>query len=130
MEPSSKKSRSICPIAAILVAAVLLCGYFTAPARADDGQGSQALAEGKRDMIAGHFRQAIRLFRQAAVKGNGLAMFGIGFLYDRGEGVPKDEGRAMAWWRKAAAKGGRAALLALKAITRAKGGKKMANQGR
>lgn len=110
--------RKSSPATTIIVAAVLwgLCGYFTVPARADGGQGSQSLAQGRRDMLVGHYRHAMRRFRQAAAKGNGEAMYTIGVLYGQGNGVPQDYAKAMTWCRKAAAKGNGEAMNAIGAL--------------
>ena len=107
MESGIEVSRRSSRIAAIIIAAALVgwCGYFTAPACADGGQGSRALARGRRDGIAGHYRHAMRRFRQAAVKGNGEAMCDIGILYEHGEGVPQDYAKARPWFRMAAENG-------------------------
>ena len=102
----SVRSRLVAAIIIIIAAALVGgCGYFTAP--------SGALARGRHDMTVGHYRQAMRRFRQAAAKGNGDAMNNIGVLYDRGEGVPRDYAKAMAWFRKAAAKGDGLAMYAI-----------------
>jgi TPR repeat protein len=53
----------------------------------------------------GHFAIAMRAFRADAAKGNALAASNIGYLYERGLGVPQNYAEAMAWYRKAAAQG-------------------------
>ncbi|MFM1854896.1 MAG: hypothetical protein RLZ83_205 [Pseudomonadota bacterium] len=53
----------------------------------------------------GHYAIAMRAFRADAAKGNALAASNIGYLYERGLGVPQNYAEAMAWYRKAAAQG-------------------------
>ena len=38
-------------------------------------------------------------------KGHIVAQFALGFMYERGEGVPKDSAQAVAWYRKSAEQG-------------------------
>ena len=47
----------------------------------------------------------MRWYRKAAVKGDGRAMFNIGYQYEWGRGVEKDHIEAARWYRKAADKG-------------------------
>ena len=49
-------------------------------------------------------QQAIKLFRQAAGKGDGVAQSNLGRLYAEGMGVAKDEKEAVKWFKKAAEK--------------------------
>ena len=43
--------------------------------------------------------------RQAAEKGDATAQFNLGEMYNRGEGILKDHGKASEWWHKAAVQG-------------------------
>ena len=49
-----------------------------------------------------NFSEAMRLYRQAAERGNGAATNEIGYMYYRGAGVSKDPSEEVRWWRKAA----------------------------
>jgi TPR repeat protein len=51
------------------------------------------------------FNSAAALYQQAAYQGFAAAEIGLGFLYDVGQGVPKDYAQAMLWYRKAADQG-------------------------
>ncbi len=48
---------------------------------------------------------ALRLWQLAAKQGETLAQFGLGAMYERGQGVPRDYGEAVKWWRLAAEQG-------------------------
>ena len=44
-------------------------------------------------------------YRFAAERGQGLAQFKLGVMYDNGEGVPEDDKQAVKWYRLAAEQG-------------------------
>lgn len=50
-------------------------------------------------------RRTMAWFRKAAKHGDADAQYLIGLLYNRGEGVPKNNKRAKSWMRKAAKNG-------------------------
>ena len=52
---------------------------------------------------------AVELYRKSASAGNTDAMFQLGRLYERGEGVKKDDSEALRWFRLAATGGHKAA---------------------
>jgi len=56
---------------------------------------------------------AVRLYQQAAEKGNAEAQYRLGILYDQGEGVSKNQEEAKRWWALAAGQGNLAAKTAL-----------------
>jgi TPR repeat protein len=56
--------------------------------------------------------QAITLMRESSDKGNGMAAYQVGYLYEMGEGVEKDFGEALKWYDKGAKLGAPAALAA------------------
>lgn len=43
--------------------------------------------------------------RKAAQEGNANAQYDLGFVYDKGQGVPQDDAQAVFWYRKAAEQG-------------------------
>lgn len=53
---------------------------------------------------SGENDEAARLFKLAAGQGDPAGLFGLGFMYIKGEGVAKDEGTGMALVRRAAEK--------------------------
>jgi TPR repeat protein len=57
-------------------------------------------AHGRRD-----YATALRLWRPLADQGNAEAQYALGFMYDRGQGVPKNYAGAAKWWRLAADQG-------------------------
>ncbi len=50
---------------------------------------------------AGHFAEAIALWRPAAEAGSARAQFGLAVAYDLGQGVAKDVAQACLWYRRA-----------------------------
>src|SRR6516225_3751424 len=51
------------------------------------------------------FRSALVLYRKAVAQGYADAQFALGFMYDKGRGVPQNYGEASKWYRKAAEQG-------------------------
>ena len=51
------------------------------------------------------FLEAARLYEKAAAGGNAEAMYSLGRMYFKGQGVTKDTGQARKWWEKAASAG-------------------------
>jgi hypothetical protein len=66
--------------------------------RADDNAGQSAYATGR-------FVDALRIWRPLAESGDPRAAFGLGLLYDLGEGVGQDAAAAYLWYRRAAEAG-------------------------
>src|ERR1051326_5820390 len=53
--------------------------------------------------------EAVRWYRRAAEQGHAVAQYELGFCYESGQGVTKDEVEAVRWYRKAAEQGHAAA---------------------
>lgn len=53
----------------------------------------------------GNFAVALREWRSLADQGDARAQFRLGYMYDKGSGVPQDHAEAMRWYRKAAEQG-------------------------
>ena len=51
------------------------------------------------------FAESLDETRQKAKSGDAAAQANLGYLYDTGEGVPKDSTEALTWYRKAADQG-------------------------
>ena len=49
--------------------------------------------------------EGLKLLMANADKGDAQAQFNLGLLYQRGDGVPKDYGKAVSWYRKSAEQG-------------------------
>jgi uncharacterized protein len=64
-------------------------------------------------VVSQNYVEAVKWFRLAADQGNGYAQFNLGFMYDKGEGVPQDYAEAVKWYRKAADQGNGAAQVGL-----------------
>jgi localization factor PodJL len=77
-------------------------------ARAEAALGLRAL-DGA-DGVPANLPQAVRLLARAAERGQAVAQFRLGTLYDRGQGVPIDGSRAVYWYELAANQGNRKAM--------------------
>ena len=68
--------------------------------------GGPAVAGPFEDAIAAHdkgdFATALRLFRPLAEQGKSSALFNLGLMYRKGEGVPQDYAAAVSLYRKGA----------------------------
>lgn len=53
----------------------------------------------------GHFATALRAWKDAARAGNAKAQVNVGYMYERGFGVPQSYVEALRWYRQAAAAG-------------------------
>jgi TPR repeat protein len=70
---------------------------------------TEAVSKGKAAIDRHDYGQALRWYRQAADEGDATAQTTLGYLYEKGLGVPQSYGDALAWYRKAAAQGHAAA---------------------
>ena len=51
------------------------------------------------------YKEAVRLYRLYAEQGHAEAQFNLGFVYDKGKGVPQDDKEAIKWYRLSAKQG-------------------------
>jgi TPR repeat protein len=51
--------------------------------------------------------------RQAALEGSAIAAYEVGYMYENGDGVARDDGEAVRWFQYGAARGGRECEMAL-----------------
>lgn len=86
----------------MFLAIAALIGVFAAasivPAPAQAGFKDGMVAHQR-----GDYSGALRAFRQGAAKGEGLAIFSLGFMYFKGQGVKRDAIQAHMWFDLAAA---------------------------
>ena len=78
------------------------CAYAVsrdAPEKSDSSDPGQSA------YAAGRFIDALRIWRPRAEQGDARAAFGLGLLYDLGEGVGQDAAAAYGWYRRAAEAG-------------------------
>ena len=61
--------------------------------------------KGLRAYDKGDYKTALQEWRPLAEQGNAYAQGMLGFMYNNGKGVAKDDGQAVAWLRKAAEQG-------------------------
>ena len=57
-----------------------------------------------------NLQDAVKFLTQAAEKGQAVAQYRLGTLYERGQGVPADSAKAMHWYEMAANQGNRKAM--------------------
>lgn len=72
------------------------------------GQTGQALAGAVEGMTAyrqGDFERAMREWEPLAVRGDRIAQFNLGLMYENGKGAARDKARAAHWYRRSAAQG-------------------------
>jgi uncharacterized protein len=55
--------------------------------------------------LSGNYATALREWTPLAEQGNANAQYGLGYLYNNGQGVPQDYKIAVKWWRLAAEQG-------------------------
>ena len=53
----------------------------------------------------GDYATALKIIRPFAEQGDADAQFGLGYMYDEGQGVPQDDAEAAKWYLKAAEQG-------------------------
>jgi uncharacterized protein len=53
----------------------------------------------------GDYSEWLRLIQPAALQGNAMAQWALGFTYESGKGLPQDYTEAVKWYRLAAMKG-------------------------
>jgi uncharacterized protein len=62
-------------------------------------------AEADAAYARGDYATAYRLLKPLAEQGNARAQYNLGFMHEKGQGVPKDDTEAVKWFRKAAEQG-------------------------
>jgi TPR repeat protein len=82
-----------------LVVAVLAIGLFCTSAI------SGSFEDGQAAYWRGDFVAALRIFQPLAEAGAARAQVALGLLYEDGQGVGRDYGQAVYWYRKAADQG-------------------------
>src|SRR5665647_2078609 len=91
------------PSAALILIASLLSFLMACPILAGPTEDSKEAYRG------GDYEAAYQLSKPQAEKGDAVAQFILGFLYDEGKGVPQDYAEAAKWYRRAAKQGNKAA---------------------
>ena len=61
-----------------------------------------AFEDGRRAYERADYTTAYREWRPLAEGGDAAAQFLVGFMHERGQGVPPDPAEAVAWYRRAA----------------------------
>lgn len=94
---------------ATLVVTLLLAGCAGTESTAQ----SQRFEEGRQAYVAGDYGTAFERLITEAEAGHPDAQYTIGYMYYEGQGVQRDEDRALDWIRRAAGNGSGPALEAL-----------------
>jgi uncharacterized protein YdaT len=63
---------------------------------------SEDFKQGKQLLDAGKYAEALPLLTTAALDGNAIAQRFLGWMYERGKGLPQSDTRAFEWYQKAA----------------------------
>jgi TPR repeat protein len=66
---------------------------------------TKTIEEGRDAYKKGDYKEASRIFKPLAERGDVGAQFTLGEMHSRGQGVPKDEADATKWYRMAADQG-------------------------
>jgi TPR repeat protein len=116
--PQVKKSRTaaISGVTVLAIAGVAAAVWFASggfgphpipapPTAANPTNPADALAKARVALDNKDYVEAMRWFRQAADQGSPSAQTHVGYLYEKGLGVPQDYAEAMRWYRKAADRG-------------------------
>ena len=70
---------------------------------------TKTIEEGRDAYKKGDYKTAYRIFKPLAERGDVGAQVSLGEMYNRGQGVPRDEAGALKWYRMAADQGHAAA---------------------
>lgn len=92
---------------------ILICCGSVALAKASATPASDALDILQRAQTAyasGRFREALNQYELAAARGDATAMFQLGVMHERGEGVPANIAAAAIWYRRSAESGSVSAM--------------------
>jgi hypothetical protein len=96
-------SRSMRTLIATLIAFML---FATTPVVAGDSVLNPLPSEdGAAAFKAGDYQKAFRLLKPLAKQGDAWAQYGLGVMYDEGNGVSVDNAKAVHWYTKAAKQG-------------------------
>jgi hypothetical protein len=87
-------------IQASIVAVVMALGCVSAWAGPKEDY-----RKGREHEQAEDYAEAVKWYRKAADQGYASAQFNLGFMYNKGKGVPLDDTEAVKWYRKAAEQG-------------------------
>jgi TPR repeat protein len=92
----TKRRCSVTDWMSALFLCALLAGNTTFAAALDDGKAAYE---------TGDYKTALSLWRPLAEQGNAEAQRSLGWMYETGKGVARDEAQATLWYRKAAEQG-------------------------
>jgi hypothetical protein len=88
-----------------LIQGILVGSCIAIALSAAAGSGATTSEDGRRAYDAGHFSDAMGIWSELSRQGNAEAAFGLGLLYDLGNGTPEDAAAAFSWYQVAAQAG-------------------------
>lgn len=80
-------------------------GLHPVSALQEPDRGGRLFQKGLSAYSAGHYQEAVRIWRPLAEQGMMDAQFNLGAMYNNGVGVEQDMATAVRWYRKAAEQG-------------------------
>jgi TPR repeat protein len=107
-DPRLRRNKPSSGSPAALIALLGLLAFAPASTYAvsqDAKQESDPKDPGQSAYAAGRFVDALRIWRPRAEQGDARAAFGLGLLYDLGDGVGQDAAAAYGWYHRAAEAG-------------------------
>lgn len=78
---------------------IAIAVFMSLPTFAQSGDAALEAAQ------QGDYAKALSIWRPLAEQGNAAAQFNLGLMYEKGDGVPRDEQEAARWYYKAALQG-------------------------
>lgn len=92
----------------LVIAFFCIGGFFSAAAQAETPR-SEIMLRAVQHLRMGEGEQAVALWKPLAEKGFADAQYNLGIVYLHGDGVSKNDGEAIKWFRLAAEQGDRSA---------------------
>lgn len=97
-----KPAREISMYYLKLAAMLLMVVLATACAHILRGDPKVNFEEAQSAYMKGDYATALKKYIRAAERGNIQAQLNLGLMYQTGKGVPKNDGEALKWYRRAA----------------------------
>ena len=90
------------PLAAEMICREFLTAIGAGVTEAEETLCQQADRYYSGDGVAQDKEKAAELYEEAALEGDAVAQYTLGYMYDKGDGIDKDRVKAMFWYEKAA----------------------------
>ena len=104
-------------------AALMICADFLAAIGAEAAEEEETLCQladryYRGEGVPQDKEKAAELYNEAGNKGDVIAQYTLGYMYDKGDGIDKDRDKAILWYEKAAEQGHEAAQNRLAVLKR------------